>query len=250
MSFQKKDSSRIKQKVIALGEALVKELKLDPGVDTLSKWMIHYIAEQLTIIDSSTGSKKTEAETKCFKTILEFWNHRSIYPNGCRPFEKFELIAEALKLLHPENKHSFYIDQQIKSLLDIKKNDSRTKSMKKWLKIAFEIDEIARIWLDYIIKQATLSATDAKAKKILKLSINFDNNDDVSLILKLSSIGKSRRGGSNKEDFNQERKKIIKSRIKKLNAFKKFNHELLLILKSELSEIDSTDLKEKYKKQN
>ena len=31
--------------VLDLGRALVEELGLDPGVDTLSRWMAHYIAE-------------------------------------------------------------------------------------------------------------------------------------------------------------------------------------------------------------
>lgn len=46
-----------------LGKALVKELNLDPGVDTTARWMAHYIAEQIERAENSTGAEKRSGRT-------------------------------------------------------------------------------------------------------------------------------------------------------------------------------------------
>ena len=45
ISSQQMVSSEIQERAISLGKALVQELELEPGVDTLSRWMAHYVAE-------------------------------------------------------------------------------------------------------------------------------------------------------------------------------------------------------------
>jgi hypothetical protein len=35
------------EKIIDLGKMLVKELGLEPGGDTLARWMAHYLAEKI-----------------------------------------------------------------------------------------------------------------------------------------------------------------------------------------------------------
>ncbi len=77
ISSHKTDDSEMKEQVISLGKALVKELELEPGVDTLARWMAHYIAEQIAIAENATDDKKVEAESRCFETILKLWQHRS-----------------------------------------------------------------------------------------------------------------------------------------------------------------------------
>ena len=39
--------------VLELGKILVRELKLDPGVDTLGRWMAHHIAELIRAADEA-----------------------------------------------------------------------------------------------------------------------------------------------------------------------------------------------------
>ena len=87
ISSQRMASSEMRKRIINLGKALIEELGLDPGVDTLARWMAHYIAEQMTIAENATGDDKIEAEQHCFETILKLWQHRSSLPNGRRPFE-------------------------------------------------------------------------------------------------------------------------------------------------------------------
>lgn len=137
-----------------LGKALVKELNLDPRVDTLARWMAHYIAEQIERAENSTGAEKKEAEERCFETILKLWNHRSSFPKGSRPFENFEPIIRTLARLDPENEHHFFFENRKE------KKDGVPEEVQKWLDIADGIDEAARVWLKYVFEQAGLAATD------------------------------------------------------------------------------------------
>lgn len=67
-----------------LGKKLVKELDLDPGVDTLARWMAHYIAEQIILLEQKSGEEKKLAEERCIDMILKLWSHRATLPNGLR----------------------------------------------------------------------------------------------------------------------------------------------------------------------
>ena len=51
-----------------------RELGLDPGVDTLARWIAHYIAEQMEVAGNATGEDKLTAERRCFDAILKLWN--------------------------------------------------------------------------------------------------------------------------------------------------------------------------------
>ena len=44
----------------------MKELKLEPGVDTFSRWMSHYLAEKISVAEQSEGGEKEAAEKECF----------------------------------------------------------------------------------------------------------------------------------------------------------------------------------------
>ncbi len=137
---------------------MVKELGLDPGVDTLARWMAHYIAEQLIIIESSTGREKAKAEKECFDTILKLWQHRSVYPNGLRFLMKaLNLIFRVLERLDRKTNRLIFL---IITYVEGEEANKVPKSVKQWLDIALGIDQIARIWLNYVFKQAALSATD------------------------------------------------------------------------------------------
>ena len=87
------------EKVINLGKQLVESLATERGgdVDMLSRWMSHYVAEQIVAAENATDATKAEAEERCFRTILSLWEHRSTLPNGRRPFESFEPIFESLE---------------------------------------------------------------------------------------------------------------------------------------------------------
>lgn len=207
-----------------LGKALVRELNLDPGVDTTARWMAHYIAEQIEIAEHSSSIQKQEAEKRCFETILRLWNHRSAFPGGTRPLESFDPILRTLKRLDPENDRHFFFEES---------TDSVPEEVQKWLDVADGIDEAVRVWLKYVFEQAALAATDDSTIEWLENSVAIQEGDHFSIIIQelysdLDDIGVVRQ-----EEDEKQRKTII-SRIKKLEAFSEFNQLLLTEYRNEL----------------
>jgi hypothetical protein len=98
------ESSETKIRAIALGKQLVEELRRGPDVDTLSRWMAHYIAQQIATAEIATGNNKAAAEDECVRSILALWEHRAAFPHDRRPFESFEPILRALDGSIPSNR--------------------------------------------------------------------------------------------------------------------------------------------------
>ncbi len=87
------DDLEQQKQILNLGKVLVNELQLEPGTDTLSKWMAHYVAEKITLAEKMPqGQERIETEKECFETILKLWKHRWSLPSGKWPLETFEPI--------------------------------------------------------------------------------------------------------------------------------------------------------------
>jgi hypothetical protein len=231
------ESSETQKRIINLGKALVEEFDTGSGVGTLTRWMAHYIAEQMAIAENAVGDEKIRAEQKCFETILKLWQHRSSLPDGQRPFERFEPIFRVLKRLDPENEQPYYISDLLNADDIIKVSDS----VQQWLDVALDIDEVVRIWLDYVFKQAALCAKDEKTLTWLENSIDFHHNDDTAVIIDLIRDGKNPSEISD-ESKKERKKQLINDRIKKLEEFSEFNQKLLSILEEELANISGDDV--------
>ncbi|WP_053361375.1 hypothetical protein [Bacillus sp. FJAT-27251] len=210
-----------------LGKALVKELNLDPGVDTLGRWMAHYIAEQITVAERATGVEKKEAEERCFNTILKVWRHRSAIPGESRPFVKFEPILRTLERLDPEIDHHYFFEDRIDNF------ESVPDELKEWLEVAKGIDEAARVCLKYVFKQAALAATDESTIEWLENAAALREEDHFSVIFRELHV--------DIEDFEdvvvQKDRDKLYSNIKKLEAFAKFNQMLLTEFRLELEKV-------------
>src|ERR1700719_935454 len=96
-SSEPTEASQRSEKVLALGRKLVEELGLEPSVDTLGRWMAHYIAELVDQVKTATGDERAVAEQRCFDAILSLWKHRSELPNGKRPFADLEPVMRAMQ---------------------------------------------------------------------------------------------------------------------------------------------------------
>lgn len=226
----------MQKRIMNLGKALVEELRLDPGVDTLSRWMAHYIAEQMEIAENATINNKIEAEQRCFDTILKLWQHRSSLPNGQRPFERFEQIFRMLERLDPEKKQPFFYLNRNNS-----DKNKENENLQQWLDVAEGIDRVARIWLDYVFKQATLCATDERTIDWLRNSAGLQNIDDTSIIIRLLPKSILRDDENITENIQQQQHDLIMSRIEELKSFNDFNQQLLSILEQELEDLSVYD---------
>src|SRR5690606_14088583 len=136
--------------------------------------------------------------------------------------------------LDPENEHPYFYNDED----DSSKNgsDKKMDDIKEWLDAARGVDQAARVWLEYIFRQAALIATDEKTIAWLENSISSQNNNDVSLIIRL--IGTEFANG---EQEQKAKKEQLEARIEQLEAFNKFNQSLRSIL---ISELNSITLKE------
>lgn len=225
----------MRNRIINLGKALVEELGLDPGVDTLARWMAHYIAEQIDRLENAAGHEKVEAEKHCFDTILKLWQHRSSLPNGKEPFKNFEPIFRALEKLDPESKQTYYFENFILNSSKSGEQSVVTDSVEQCLTIATGIDEAARVWLDYVFKQAVLSATDDKTIEWLNNSADLLDKDTSIIVRFLPESMLS------KEEDTEKKREGLVSRIRQLEAFNDFNQELLSMFKQELEGISIND---------
>lgn len=234
-------SSEMQRRIINLGKALVEELGLNPGVDTLARWMAHYIAEQMTIAENATGDDKIRVEQHCFETILKLWEHRSYLPNGQRPFESFEPIFRALERLDPEKKQPYYFNNITVNSSEPNKTCEDPANVKQWLDVASGIDRVVRIWLDYIFKQAALCATDELTIEWLKNCADLQKFDDVSTIIHLIPDNFLNSDEDSPNSSQQKKTKMINDRIQDLEAFSDFNQKLLSILRKELEDISDDD---------
>lgn len=156
------ESSATRQKTISLGKHLIDWLGDQHGADVMSRWMAHYIAEQITATETATGQAKSLAEKKCFSAILDLWKHRASLPPGQRPFENFEPIFRALEHLDPEEPGGFYYGfwrEQSKPELG---------SVEAMIDFIVAIDNAARVLVEQALIEAIAKATDEKTKAILR----------------------------------------------------------------------------------
>jgi hypothetical protein len=225
----------MKKRILDLGKKLVDELEGNDRYDTLTRWMAHYIGEQISYIEDSNGNNE-DAKTKCFDTIMKLWEHRSVIPYEHRPFKNFDIIFRALERLNPENKDSYHRYAVLDQSSEAASTDT-TEETKKWLGIALSIDRTTRVWIEHAIRQAASCALDDKTKMWLQSSVATDFNDDIRAISKLIRDIDTE-DSRNKKEIKQQEIEAIKSRIKKLKLFAKYNKELLISYQEELHSIE------------
>ncbi|ABQ06548.1 hypothetical protein [Flavobacterium johnsoniae] len=230
--------------IINLGRLFVQELKLEPGVDTFSRWMAHYIAEKMTIVECSEGNIKKEAEKQCFDTILKLWQHRQSIPSGKRPLENFEPIFEALSKLNPEKEQPyFYLPHNNREKKEPSAADLDDKAeVEKWMGIVEAVDKIARIWIEYALSRAASKAKDEKTKAWIEAATKLPDSADVDIIdtlldeIPLFDYEEDKDELSKRYDIER-----LKKRISELSKFNELNSILLTEYQNELDKLEEKD---------
>lgn len=84
------------------GRLLVKELNIDPGVDTLGRWMAHHIAELLSAVENAPNATlKQERSKEAFEAINNLWAHRSKHEKRINPLFDLKPIVQVMGTLDP-----------------------------------------------------------------------------------------------------------------------------------------------------
>lgn len=183
ISSQQTENSEQQQQAISLGKKLVQELSLEPGVDTLSRWIVHYIAEQIAIAESTEGAAKIAAEKRCFDSIMQLWQHRYALPNERSPFKDFVPIFETLQRINPENQKSIYIHWEYDSSNDPENaEESDLEKSRDWLRMALSVDKSARVLIESLLQLAAQQVTSEEVRAWLKFTPKSIKNSDVLAI--------------------------------------------------------------------
>lgn len=172
------------------------------------------------IAENATGDQKSEAERRCFDTILKLWQHRSSFPKGHRPFENFEQIYRALSRLDPECRQSYYFEDFIHQKETDKTPDAKTNNIQSWINIAVAVDRAARVLIEFAFRQAAHHAADDKTKSWIKNAAKLSSNDDdLSVVIRLLPAKEGNQEKDALERIRQEQLVSLRSKVEKLDAF-------------------------------
>jgi len=221
--------STMSKGVLDLGCALVKELDLDPGVDTLSRWMAHYIAELIEEARTAKVEDQPAKLARCADAILKLWDHRYQLPNGKRPFEDMEPIMRTLESLDPADDTPRYFRAQRMPINKTKESNETVK----WLELADGLDYSAKSLIRYCLAQAAQTAID-KSRHWVALAEKAELEDNIDIrVIRVISNEKELSETQKLEKIEQRQ---LEDRIKRLDGFKKMANALLSDLRRRLKQ--------------
>ena len=181
-------------------------------MDTLGRWMAHYIAELIQDAEKAKGEEKPEQMRACCEAILSLWKHRHTLPDGKRPFEEVEPLQRALASLDPESNTPRYY----RSVRTAAENAKETDETNSWLKLIDGLDYSARILIRYCLNQAAQKSLNKSVEWVnLAEAAGADESTEVPLIRVILEENKVLKGC----DPSEEERKRIEDRIGRLEAF-------------------------------
>lgn len=161
--------SNLSDSVLELGRKLVQELDLDPGVDTLGRWMAHYVAELIHYADNATPDGREQARSACAQAILDLWKHRHSITMRRKPLASFQSILDFLNALA---NHAYRIQEP-----DLENEEN------PWLSLAARIDCVSGSLLRFCLMQAVKKAAANETEWLESTAqIQLDDDPDSKLI--------------------------------------------------------------------
>ena len=88
--------------VLALGQAIVRQLELQDRGAVLERWLAHHLAEVIAKADQAVGPEKTASEAQAVDLVLKLWAHRCALPEPVDPLGGYRKAIEVLGRLVPE----------------------------------------------------------------------------------------------------------------------------------------------------
>ena len=234
------EKSEAQQRAINLGKLLVNELQLETSVDTLGRWMAHYLAIKMSEAENAIGIEKIELEKECFDIILRIWNHRWKLSGKAKPFRNFEPIFEFLVKLNPERQRPYYFDNFLEDKnIEVTKKPSNSDV---WLNIAKDVDKYARICINQALHNTALELSTAEQEEWLQNAPRLTEDIDVKIIKYVLYNEKDFDMIDSTEESKEDIMKNIeieklKSNIDFLQNFQKVHSKLLKDLKQKLADV-------------
>jgi len=224
------DSFAHSDSILALGGKLVDELGLENSLDTLSRWMAHYIADLIVEAENATGEDKSLAEKNCFNAIMMLWRHRAELPNGKRPFENLEPVIRAIESLDPENETPRYF----RSARRPNDEDMEQSEADSWLAMVDGLDYSAKVLIGYCLSQAA-RATEGKSMEWVKLADAAEVEQGVPEIV-IHFISSNTDFGKDL-DPNADVRQRLEDRVQRLEGFIELAESVVSDLKAQFEDI-------------
>jgi len=216
-----------------LGRKLTKELGLDQSVDTLGRWMAHFIAGLIQDAEKSSATEQPAKMRTCCDAILNLWKHLHALRDGKRPFEELEPLLRTLESLDPEDNKPRYF-RSIRAAADAAEENDETKS---WLKLIDGLDYSAKILIRYCLTQAAQNALDKSRVWVsLAEAAGVDESAEFPLIRVIFEEDSMLKAS---DPVEKERKRI-EDRIDRLEKFAKMAIEVVSQLRQEVQESQDT----------
>jgi len=226
------DSFETREKLINLGRQLVAQLSAQDHADTFSRWVAHYVGEQIVAAEKSTGQEKAAAERQCFDAILALWSHRNKLPDGLRPFEGFEPILRALAQLDPNEPRPMYHLLHRQGAMDGEPSD-----VVKLVDFVLSLDRIARVLIEFALNEATTKAARPETKSLLENAMASSMTSDLHSIQELMRRSDALNPG---EDANAGSVRRKRERLEQLEKFCSLCESIRDSLREEFKTSDST----------
>ena len=235
------EQSEQQKAVLELGKLLVKELGLEKSVDTLSRWMAHYLAEKIKYAEAlPDGVKKKNAEKECFSLVLDLWKHRWHYKSDRQPLRNFNHLFDILEKLDPEKEEPYYYRLENIQSKDEEDESYEASNLKNLSPLALQIDKVARIWINYLLHEAAAKAKNKKIGKIIDRAVKLPDSMDahiIQIVFADSMKDINKKPVDQKELDRKSKIETLNSRIGELQKFKKVNEHLISQFEKELNNL-------------
>ena len=161
------------ESLIELGKKLVQEFKLEDKADTISQWMLHYLAELFEQYDLATSPEEKRVVTLDLRdTIFKLWDFRYQKSHSQSSFKNIESLISTLQKLNLDNDDVFYSGlrnfRNIESTIDQSSPDY-------WYSYALKLDKASR----FLIRNCMLKGYSLNEK---------DNEEIADLIEQLEAL--------------------------------------------------------------
>jgi len=217
--------------VVELGKRIVAQLKL--GDDVLSQWMAHFIAERMSAVESAEPEALTSAQNACAQAIFQLWEHRNSLPDHIRPFRALDPLLETLSSLDIDNGRRFRFFQEAPNSEEL---DAAGLSNKRALQVAVNLDDAARVLIQYFLAAAAEGAAD-EALPWLRAAIDAEADAVLELrVVEFVSAGISTPGA------NEVARKALEDKVKKLELFAELAKAVASDLKGRLDHPSNTEV--------
>ena len=168
------------ENLIGLGKRLVEEFKLEDKTDTLSQWMLHYLAELFERFNVPISpEEKRIAALEIKDTIFKLWEFRYQQSHSQSSLKNIEYLISTLKKLNLDNDDVFYSGlrdfRNVESTLDQSSPDY-------WYRYALELDKASHILIRNCILKG-YAITETNNQEIANLIKEFETLDSYENLL-------------------------------------------------------------------